>query len=147
MKIIKMFLVLVSLFIGISGGVAFAQTKLAADGADAAKQVAVASAPASCAAFIGAWVGRWEYGDYGDMRLQVLEVDANCVAKGAYGGNNGKAWPYDGVEIKADKMEWLCNKARAGTCVFEHHGDTLWARYHDTSGGRNNGVFKKVAPQ
>lgn len=145
MKIFKktVFTLIALLFVFV--GASFAQTKLAADASDAGKSDEAANIPANCAAFLGAWVGRWEYGNYGEMRLQVLEVDTNCVAKGAYGGNTGKAWPYEGAEIKADKMSWLCSKARTGTCVFENHGDTLWANYHDPSGGKNNGVFKKVA--
>lgn len=144
MKIFKIVLAfIVSLYV--FSGASFAQTKLAAGvSGDAAKQVAVASAPANCSAFLGVWVGRWSYGDYGEMRLEVLEVGASCVARGSYGKNNGKLWPYDGVEIKGDVLSWLCSTNRNGTCSFENHGNTLWANYTDTNGGRNTGVFRKA---
>lgn len=145
MKIFKkiVFTLIASLFI--FAGTSFAQTKLAADAGDAGKTVATTSVPANCSAFSGVWIGRWDYGSYGEMRLEVAGVDANCIANGNYGENNGKApWPYAGAEIKGDKLSWVCNPARQGTCTFEHHGETLWAGYRDGSGGRNNGVFKKA---
>lgn len=136
MEIIRKFLVLVfAFFIGVIGS-AFAQTKLAADSSDAVND--------NCSAFLGVWVGRWEHGDYRLMRLQVLEVSANCLAKGAYGADLGEAIPYEGAEIKDGKMYWLCNKTNAGVCVFESHGDTLWASYRDTQGYMSNGVFKRL---
>ncbi len=142
MKTIKSFLTL--FFACLCFGVS-AQTMLAAGEGDASKTPS-ADIPAQCSAFLGVWTGKWDYGNYGEMRLEVNEVDTNCIAKGSYGPSDSqKPWPFEGAEISGDKLSWLCNKARGGTCVFEYHGDTIWAKYHDPSGGRNNGVFKKVA--
>ena len=121
------------------------KTMLVAGEGDATKSVPEVVVPANCVAFVGVWVGKWDYGNYGEMRLHAKEVGMNCVASGSYGENNStNPWPFEGAEIKGDKLSWLCNPRRSGTCIFEYHGDTLWARYHDPSGGRNNGVFKKV---
>ena len=123
----------------------FAQTMLATSEGDAVKPAMGVVVPENCAAFAGVWVGKWDYGNYGEMRLHVSEVGANCISSGSYGASDSpKPWPFEGAEISGDKLSWLCSKARGGTCVFEYHGDTLWAKYHDSSGGRNNGVFKKV---
>jgi len=132
---------------GFFSGASFAQTALVASesGGDAAKPAVGVVVPENCAAFAGVWVGKWDYGNYGEMRLHVSEVGANCISSGSYGASDSpKPWPFEGAEISGDKLSWLCSKARGGTCVFEYHGDTLWAKYHDSSGGRNNGVFKKV---
>jgi len=98
--------------------------------------------PASCAAFSGIWTGKW-----GNTKtsLWVYAIDANCVAKVAYGTS---ARRLASAKIENGVLSFsapLC--ARNGTCSFERHDDELYAAYSnivDAWGiGRYTTVFKK----
>ncbi|MCK9381763.1 MAG: hypothetical protein M0P95_11970 [Sulfuritalea sp.] len=98
-------------------------------------QKPAADVPAQCASFSGKWVGTWTQGSQDSF--WVVAVDANCLAKFAYGSTS----KFASAPIANGTLSFgapLC--ARDGTCSFELHGDELWARY---SGG-GTAVFRKV---
>lgn len=86
-----------------------------------------ADVPAPCAAFYGGWSGTWSQGNFGAQWLRVVAVDVNCIAKLSY--RDSKAIPkvFQTAEIK--------NGGK---------GADLWGNYSNSSGGSNNGVFRKV---
>lgn len=102
-----------------------------------------ADVPASCASFSGEWTGTWSQGGIGQYWLWVVGIDANCVAKFAYLSHPRPPVGFTTVEIKDGALP-IVNRSTGGTSIIERHGDELWARYSNPSGGTNNAVFKKV---
>lgn len=123
-------------------GQCFAQTASTVNDETAAKTQE--NVPVECAAFLGSWTGNWAYGNYGEMRLQVVDVDNACNAKGAYGQSEGVVRLLKNAQVKEGKLTWVCYPSREGTCIFERNGDVLRAQYSEPSGGRNSATFKKV---
>jgi hypothetical protein len=99
--------------------------------------------PESCAGFFGSWAGSWNIGNFGQQRLWVLFIKADCTARVSYRSStsNGPPKSLSAAKIEGGALALPCGEG--GTCVFQLHGDDLWGSYTDTSGGRNNAVFRK----
>jgi hypothetical protein len=123
----------------------FAEVKPQQDEGFAIKQVA-ANVPASCAAFIGGWTGKWRNyatGQWGDPRwIWVAEIDEKCIAKYSYEYGPEKPKNLKSAEIKGGALAVTCGGGQ-GTCTFTNHGDELWVAYTG-SDGSNSTVFRKV---
>lgn len=100
-----------------------------------------ADVPASCGSFSGEWTGSWSQGGIGQQWLWVAAVDANCMAKYAYLSHSRPPERFRTAEIKNGALSVSCGGG--GACIFERHGDSLWARYSGSQ-GTNSAVFEKI---
>lgn len=95
-----------------------------------------ADVPELCARFIGGWAGDWSFGK---RWLWVTEINARCAAKYSYSPQTNT---FKSAEIKEGALAFPCGSS-GGICLFEYHGDELWARYSGPDGD-NTAVFQKV---
>jgi hypothetical protein len=105
----------------------------------------LADVPAECARFHGQWVGTWSAGNFGEMFLRVAEVKSagdKCVVRYSYSSAKSPVPAKMTAEVRNGTVAFGCGMN--GTCVFERHGDDLWASYTNPSGGINNAAFRKV---
>ena len=103
--------------------------------------------PAECSGYVGAWVGRWSQGGFGDQYLRIAEVRAtgeSCLARYSYSSSSTTVPGKRTVEIKDGAITFICNNSTGGTCVFTRKGEVLWASYSNSMGGQNNGVFERL---
>lgn len=104
--------------------------------------------PAECAAYVGAWVGRWNQGGFGDMYLRITDVRSvggeGCMARYSYSSSATTVPGKKTLEIKDGAIAFVCNSSTGGTCVFTRKSDALWASYSNTMGGQNSGTFKRT---
>ncbi len=103
--------------------------------------------PAECSGYVGAWVGRWSQGGFGDMYLRIAEVQATgegCLVRYSYSSSAATVPGKKTAELKDGTITFACNSSTGGTCVFTRKSDALWASYSNPMGGQNSGVFKRV---
>ncbi len=102
--------------------------------------------PQACAAYYGGWAGKWSI-DQGPMRLWVHSIKADCSAKTSYMNSESLEMPpeFRTREIGKDGT-FSISCGDTGTCTFQAKGDELWGRYHNSSGGRNTIVMRKIKP-
>ncbi len=103
-----------------------------------------ADVPAACASLVGQWSGTWSQGGIGQNWLWVVAIDANCTAKFAYLSHERPPKGFATAQIKDGALSFVCNSSTGGTCVFDRHGEELWARYSNSSGGTNSAVFTRL---
>ena len=97
--------------------------------------------PAECAKVFGAWVGDWNY--IGRLWLRVVRVGPSCTVQYSYVDTSA---PQKTFHLGAIENGTLSIPCGSGTCVFELHGDDLWASYSDTQARTNNAVFIREKP-
>lgn len=103
--------------------------------------------PAECSGYVGAWVGRWSQGGFGDMYLRIAEVRSigeGCLARYSYSSSPTTVPGKKTAEIKDGTITFGCNSSTGGTCVFTRKGEVLWASYSNPMGGQNSGTFKRA---
>lgn len=103
-----------------------------------------AEVPESCGKFFGGWAGTWSIAQ-GPQRLWVVAIKNDCTVKYSYRTTETSEAPtlFRSGEIKQGVLSIPCGND--GTCVFERKGDEIWGRYSNSSGGSNNGTFKKIS--
>lgn len=83
-----------------------------------------AAVPKDCAALLGGWAGTWPYGDFGQLRLWVTEIDPSCTATYTYNGRAGSEKIVNGT------LKVPCG---GGTCYFSPSGGGLAASYSQSA--------------
>jgi hypothetical protein len=92
--------------------------------------------PEACTSFLGSW--------YGTQWIHITAVSPDCIAQVGY-NPTGPEIPTErhALAIKDGAIEFVCHRARSGTCRLELIDGELRARYAEPSGFENLGVFRK----
>lgn len=100
--------------------------------------------PEACTGFLGSWSGTWSQGFYGTQWIHIAAVSPDCIAEVGY-NPTGSEMPAvrHALAITGGAIEFVCHRARSGTCRIELIDGELRARYAEPSGFENLGVFRK----
>lgn len=100
--------------------------------------------PEACTRFLGTWSGTWSQAFYGTQWIHITAVSPECIAQVGY-NPTGPEVPAErhALPIKDGVIEFVCHRARSGTCRLELVDGELRARYVEPSGFENLGVFRK----
>jgi hypothetical protein len=107
------------------------------------KSQLIANVPASCAGFLGGWMGNWSaFGRAWQTWLWVVEIRPDCSAKYSHRSVPGKPTTFRWAKISEGTLS--AKDSQGNVDAFELRGDEIWAR-HMESGQFNNAVFRKIA--